>query len=717
MDNFDNYTDNDLLNIFIENDAMVFREIYKRYWIKIHLYAHFKIKTQIFMKKRYSYFITIALMLCSFFTAHGQSDTLINRYKQYLFSTEPAENIEPWITSLDEKARWPDINYADKEPSNWQVSKHLSRIRSLSLAWANPQSSYYQNPQLWGVISKALNHWLEVRYKSNNWWHNQIGVPQYMRDIIILTGNKLAAQQHKQALDVLAQLKVGGTGANLVWSVDLGIHYAALTNNIVLINQYAELLKKEIKINTGEGIEPDYSFHQHGPRLEMYEYGKALFWEGARLAWQFHGTQWAFPKEKLAILNNFALEGWQWMARGINTVPGTIDRSVSREGELHSADIRNLIPFLCELSPEKSAAYKALAERQNGHGALAGYRYFPYSDFTAYHTSNFSFFLKTVSTRTLLTESINNENLKGGLLNSGDAYLINDGNEYYNLMPVWDWQKLPGITNYTGNGRIKRLPFVGNVSDGKSGLSVMDYKLEEGDKSLSAHKFWAMYKNLIVCLIANLQTNNISGNTFTVLDQCRWRGDVTVNKPGFILSEGTNNIKKVKWIHHAGFSYIPLEPATMNVNLKTATGLWTSINKSQSNKIVKENVFTPEILYSSQKPGLSSGYILASCKNVKETMKLANNPTWKILRNDKDCQAVCFKDKTIMASFFEPVSLIISHKYHLQADRPCLILFSKNKLFVSDPVHKGETIKINFNDKVFDVLLPNDGTSSEIAIL
>jgi predicted methyltransferase len=39
MDNFDNYIDNDLLNMFIENDAQVFRENYKRYWYKLYVFV------------------------------------------------------------------------------------------------------------------------------------------------------------------------------------------------------------------------------------------------------------------------------------------------------------------------------------------------------------------------------------------------------------------------------------------------------------------------------------------------------------------------------------------------------------------------------------------------------------------------------------------------------------------------------------------------------
>jgi|ADGO01.1.fsa_nt_gi Polysaccharide lyase family 8, super-sandwich domain. len=99
------------------------------------------------------------------------------------------------------------------------------------------------------------------------------------------------------------------------------------------------------------------------------------------------------------------------------------------------------------------------------------------------------FFLKTISSRTLPTESINNENLKGRLLHSGDAYLVRDGKEYYDLMPVWDWNLLPGVTVFPGAAAAARLPWVGGVSNGMSGAAVMDYQLtDEKGGSLTAKK-------------------------------------------------------------------------------------------------------------------------------------------------------------------------------------------------------------------------------------
>jgi hypothetical protein len=48
----------------------------------------------------------------------------------------------------------------------------------------------------------------------------------------------------------------------------------------------------------------------------------------------------------------------------------------------------------------------------------------------------------------------------------------------------------------------------------------------------------------------------------------------------------------------------------------------------------------------------------------------------------------------------------------LTTDKPCLILISKDKIYVSDPNHKGGMIKIRWKDKVLDIEVPEDGATS-----
>ena len=360
------------------------------------------------------------------------ADTILNRYKQYLFATLTIQkDADKLAASLNKNGQWNDINYQDNEKAGWKPLIHLNRLRDLAFAYAKPQSKFYHQLEILQAAKSALNHWLQTRYKCPNWWHNEIGVPQQIRDVIILLQKDLSTNELQGALEIMAQYQIhdNSTGANLTWSADLGTHYALLTNNKALAQKCRDLIIEEIKITTGDGVQPDYSFHQHDKRLQMYQYGGAFLRENVRLAWELRGTSLSFPKEKINLLTDFVLQGWQWTTRGINTVPGTMDRSASRRDALHSSDIRQLIPYLIDVIPGRKNDLLSIADHQNGRGSLVGFRYFPYSDFAAYQQPGFSFFVKTISTRTLATESINSENLKGHLLNSGDAYFIRDGNE------------------------------------------------------------------------------------------------------------------------------------------------------------------------------------------------------------------------------------------------------------------------------------------------
>ncbi len=644
----------------------------------------------------------------------AQPDSILTRYRQYLIrSVEPEEDAKQLATSLNSNGQWNDINYNDTERASWQPWTHMKRIRDMALEWAKPQSSLFHDETIWKSIDSALNHWLGKRYQNSNWWHNEIGIPQVMRDLIILLREKLTTDELSQAMRVLAQHRVqyNGVGANLTWSADLGFHYGALANDQELMGKCRDLIIKEIRISAEEGIQPDYSFHQHGARLQMFQYGAAFLRENARLAWECRGTSWAFPEEKIKILSNFVLNGWQWMARGIHTVPGTMDRSVSRVGELQSPDLRQLIPYFCEIDSDNRTKFMALAANQQEKGKpLQGFRYFPYSDFTAFQNDQFSFFLKTISTRTLTTESINNENLKGKLLNSGDAYMVRTGKEYFNLMPVWNWNLLPGITVFENADQIVRQDFTGSVSDGKSGLTVMNYQMKgTGEQLLKAKKFWACHNKTVVCLIAGIEAEKIEGEICTSLDQCRWQGDVTVNKPGNILGEGSHQLDATQWIHHAGTACIFLKPSPVELNLVTSTGTWSSINVSQPSTPVTEKIFNPVMRHSIQSG--STGYVLTVSATPEKTAKIALNPEWFVLRNDTACQAVRFADGTCTIAFLLPGSVLVGKKT-LTVDKPCLVLLLGKILYASNPLGTKETLQISFNSTTQKILLPANGLTT-----
>lgn len=194
-------------------------------------------------------------------------------------------------------------------------------------------------------------------------------------------------------------------------------------------------------------------------------------------------------------------------------------------------------------------------------------------------------------------------------------------------------------------------------------------------------------------------------------------GPVTVNKPSNIIEEGDQILRNVRWIHHGKFTYIPLKPATIHLFIDTVTGRWKSINTSKSDSLVKDSVFMPLMIHGENPTDLSTGYVLSYCSTAKKAAKLANNPSWKILRNDTLCQAVQFTDGTLMAAFYAPTIFRVTINQQIEVSRPCLLLLSKNKLYVSDPMHQGGKIGISINQYKIELELRNDGTTKEYTLI
>ena len=663
---------------------------------------------------RYSCILFFLFFLLSvkktFASTDSDVDVILNRHKEFLLKqgSDGENNVPEIVASFDlQKKRWNTIDYGDNQRAAWRVSDHLRNTKELAVHWSDPKSQWYKNQKIFQIIINALDNWALHKYQNPNWWHNEIGVPQLMRDILVLIRSDLSSAQINNYLPILKQHRIASDGANLIWSADLGLFYGLFTKDFKLIDSAVSAIVNEIKFSEKDGLKPDFSFHQHGARLQMYQYGAAFLLDNIRIAWELQKSRWAYPPEKTELLTSMLLEGWQWMARGIYTVPETMDRSSTRADELNKADVRLYLSFFKELVPAKANELNALEARQNNIGkSLDGFRHFPYSDFTSYHNEYFSFFLKTISSRTLPSESINNENLRGRLLNSGETYFMRDGQEYFNMMPVWDWEKLPGISAFKGADRIDRKSFNGSVSDGKIGLVSMDYSImsKGTSNSVSCKKSWFVYDNYVLCLMSNIEMINLK-HAYTILDQARWRGAITTNKGLF-----SKNIKKsenLKWIRHNDFVYFALDNNNeLSLFADTVSGNWYSINRGYSVEKIVEKVFMPSILH--QPRNKCAAYVVACSKN-KNTNKAIKQQPFRIIRNDADCQAVIFKDNNSAVSFYKPGNIHLGNMA-LYVDKPCLAIITKKEIFISDPLHEGGIINITYNNKKYQVNLQADGT-------
>ncbi len=648
-----------------------------------------------------------AMMLSPLFGHAAQDDALaqvVERCRTILMKETPPEEavVRLLAKDLNAEGQWKDIDYEDTSPSDWKPADHLKRARTLFHVLACPEHPLHQDKAIEQAALLALDYWLQHRYQCPNWWWNDIGVPFQMRDILVFYGARMNDARRQGSLEVLEQADVRGKGANLVWLANLVLHHAAMTGNEALAQQCAQQIANEITLGAKQGVQKDFSFYQHGPRLQTFSYGAAFLANTTEIAWQVQETSMAFPKEKLEILLNFCLEGQQWMCRNGYSPPGAKDRQISREGGFRDGIDIDALVYLRKLLPERAPECDEAIKRIQKHpdaAPLLGFRHFPFGDFTVYHQPAYSVFLKTISGYTLPTESFNGENLKGALLHSGDCYIFQEGDEYHDLQPVWDWTLLPGVTWCEGLPQsVSRRPFVGGVGDGAQGLTAMDYLFYEEDGcALGAKKAWFFHDGLVISMIAGLRTMETNAPVRTALDQCRLRGDVQISVgsgPPSVLEAGTHTLKNVHWIYHNRVAYIPLRSNAISVSIGEQTGSWYDINQGCSRGIVREQVFLPILEHGLHPNGAGCAYVIAPGVSLEEVPHLVASPAWEILRNDAVCQAVRFRDAhCLMAVFHEAGALNIGDHTVLSADKPYLILASKQGMRVGNPTFQAGVIR------------------------
>jgi chondroitin AC lyase len=657
-------------------------------------------------------------------------DKVIDRYRQSILKSDPDWTAEKaggtnrkivlsWVATLGTNGAWPDINYENQDRASWETCRHLDRLRILARASSEPSIPPAEKTEIESAAFRALDFWLAKRFQCPNWWWNQIGVPKAMCDIIVLLGDRLSGERRTHALEVVAQSgkPKSGSGANTIWIADLALQHGALTHDALSVAECSRIIGDEIRITTEDGIQPDYSFHQHDARLQQFAYGRSYLMTSARLAWQLKGTPWSIPQNKSKLLVDLAVRGDQWMSRGIYTVPATLDRSVSRPGALGWGDVRVPLEQLREAAPEYAADLDGFLARQNGRGKpLVGARTYPRSDFTVFHRPTFSFFVKTLSDRTQPVEvGLNGENLKGLLQNCGDYYLVRDGQEYFDLAPVWDWDLLPGVSFAKGAGKPQRQSFVGAVTDGASCVVAMDSRFGTDQKILlNAQKFWACNGDVVVCLFSDLNAPEISEPVRTAMDQCRLRGPVTVCDPSGkerVMTGSETNLS-VRWVHHSGFAYAPLNDIRISIQAQNVSGSWNSINRAGSTNLVTAAVFLP-VLEQGLRPTAASGGFVILSGSVADAKRTFRSPSWRVMRNDSTIQAVEFNDGTVTA-VFHGAGELQSKGADLGVDKPCIVLKHRNRLWISDPTQRGCVINIRSGEKLRALQLPENGASLEL---
>jgi len=693
------------------------------------------------------------------------------------------EDIELPKTSISEAARllnsqrpdgsWPDIDYPSAARSSWPAFDHLTRLLALTVYARSPQTPGEQSTRALAAAHAALDFWGKNDFKCPNWWYNNIGVPKILGAIALLLDKDLTPLEHDYIADVvMPRSRLGAmTGQNKVWIAGNNVMLAALTNDVPLMRRATATIADEIaiaKIQLGipdEGIQPDYSFHQHGPQEQFGNYGLAFATDITRWAIILRNTRYAFSEDKIDILRHYLLDGLNWTCWKGEMDISACGRELFPDSPRTKANtVAAIMQSMSLVDTVHARDYTAFVDR-NLHASpdaandLHGTRYFYKSDYLIERSApplDLMSTLKMHSNRIIGGETVNSENLAGNHLADGATFFYRSGDEYADIFPVWNWRMIPGTTSLLDESPLSwvktksknpndevitdapkptatrpvdiglpPLPiskytrptgpaFVGGACDGQHAAIAMDFNRD----GLTAHKAYFYSRGITLCLGAAINSSS-EAVALTTINQCLLHGDIRLNET--TLHAPTDFTGTAKTVEHDGLLYYFPTPIEFNLHAGPTTGTWKSVYDTPSTPAadVTKDLFTLAIFHGIKPKDAYYAYAVCPATNLP-TLKLLPENRMTVLSNTAALQAAQIDDAVAIV-FWTP-GAFTTHTHTIQVDHPCAVLFTlkdeEPHLVLADPTQSLADITLELDGHAHTLHLPADqlaGSTVDVA--
>jgi chondroitin AC lyase len=565
-------------------------------------------------------------------------------------------------------------------------------------------------------VHRAYAFWAAHDFQCTNWWYNEIGMPKVIGTASLLLGGELVPAEFAYATGTsLSRYPIGRTGQNRVWLAGNTLMLGLLKGDPSIIAAASDAIWGEVRVTTGEGIQPDFSFHQHGPQQQFGNYGLAFAVETARWGRILRDTPWQLPGERLSTFRRYLLDGQNWVSwRGAMDISACGRQLMPHSPREKAAAIALVMEQAASFDPSQALAYRAFVARNDprAENDLVGNRYFWRSDYMVHRRPGFAATLKLSSRRVIGAELVNSEDLSGFHLGDGALYLYRDGGEYQDIFPVWDWRMLPGVTcTLVEPPSFKTSSvdsdFVGGVSDGADCCCALDYRRE----SVRAKKAWFLSGDTVVCLGAGI-SGTAPAAIATTLNQCLLRGPVQVfsGRDTRSLGPGSHSLRGAKTVEHDGWRYSLLDDGSLNLETGPVTGNWHRVFDNPDSP--KEDV-TKEVF----KLWLDHGRSPVSAHYAFEVTPVASTEKAIVIENSAICQAVLLPGANVGIVFWSAGEVLLPDGRRIAADEPCLVLAGAKGALVVDPTQKLRRLNVRIDGADHAVELPAGGlTGTGVAI-
>ena len=643
-----------------------------------------------------------------------------NRLQEEILDGRPPnpEDIREDIQNQASDGSWSDIDYDDTSPTHWIPREHLRRLLEIARAYRTESGAFDASVEARKAFLSGLRYWIDRDPQSENWFRQSIGSPATLGDAVLMMGEDVPSDLVDAAGQLVLRSGFTRTGANLIWESSNVLTWACVTKDEALLREAVKHISAEVQITTDEGIQPDDSFHQHGPQNYTLGYGRSYALNVTGIAVLLAGTTFAFPEEKIRTLSRLVLDGQQWFVYGRQIDYHAMGREAFRGGpgrhNFNANGLTRLSRNMRSADPARAAEYDAFASRITGDtppgsSGPMGNKHFWRSDTMVHRAGDWYASVRFHSTRTYAAEvRVNRENLQGYHLSDGVVFLMQRGDEYHDLQPLWDYRKLPGLTVLDTDEPLpygRQVPrsgtttFVGGATDGLNGSATMDYERD----GIRARKAYFFTDDGIVCLGSGIHSERPE-RLITTLNQCRLKSEVTVLRGGKTEVMNSDQIEAgdIEAVLHDGIAYVLLEDAPAVIRAGEQSGSWQRVEAKASDESLREDVFTFYIDHGARPSAGSYAYRLVPGASESNLKDLTRERSVRILSNTSNLQAVHYPAEAFtQVIFHSPGELALPEGGQLRTDGACAIQFrlSGNNRFltISDPTQELEQLVITLD--------------------
>ena len=710
------------------------------------------------------------------------ADSIIMRMRRDKLS-KSASSLNSTLASCLPKMKsdgsFDDIDYAAQSRSNWEPLIHLERLREMGLAYTHPESQYFESADIYAKILKGFEYWYARNVNNTmNWYYNRVAHPHRLGEALI------AVYPGKQKIteeDIFTKLtkrwkdKYGHpdnpsdattAGANKSNIAMHWIYRSALTRNKEDLEFAAERGFFQLAFTTGEGIQHDYSYRQHGAQLYLAGYGREFIQLATRQAYYLVETPYALADERREILSRYVRDTYLNIIRGERLSYNIFGRSISRENATSEKGFVSLLSYLVDIDPDNASEYESAIKRIRKE-ETASYNVKPFQthyyrgEYTLHVRPGYLFDVRMASNRMARSEYDIYENRQGFFLTDGANCIMVDGEEYGTILPLWDWRRIPGTTapeletmvradTYIRSGRSSH---AGGVTDGMYGVTsfqmINDQELYAHNDDIGfggtpnpqnprlpaldfgAKKSWFTFDKEIVCLGADIYSGHDQPISTTV-NQCRRVGEVIVCSNGTenTVGAGTVNYQSPDWVLNDKVAYFFPERCNVSVENRTETAKWSDINASFATDTPFEGkLFTLWINHGIKPTNERYAYIIVPNANL-ETARNYTTDDIVILANNDSVQAVYHKGADMYGFAFFKAASFRKGDLALEVNAASLIMIKdadkeEVTLYVSDPQKSGRTIEVGIETTKYkerkvvlceNIASPHTGKSVELKV-